>query len=210
MGAHGGNKQRITGVPGGFYGDWAPHGRRLVFSRSAPAADRLYVYSFATGSSRPVRTPDGSYVEIVGGATWSPDGHRIAFAHCDCDNDNSLTEDLFTIRPSGEGLRQITFTPHTNEDFPNWSPSGARLLYNGRGYHSNCAYLATIRADGSAQAQGVHAGCKVGLADWSPNGSKLVAYRYGKPRHGLWIMNVDGSHRRFLVPGENPDWQPRR
>jgi len=51
-------------------------------------------------------------------------------------------------------------------------------------------------------------GCDVGQADWSPKGFNFVAYRYGKPRTGLWIMNVDGSHRRLLTSGRNPDWQP--
>jgi len=166
------------------------------------------VYSFDTRSAAPIRTPGGSFVDILGAAAWSPDGRRIAFTHCACDNDNSLTSDVFTIRPNGTGLRRLTSIPHSDEYVLDWSPTGDRLLYSQRGEFSNCTRLYTIRADGSAPARLVGAGCNTPDARWSPDGTKFITYSY-EPRTGLWIMSLDGSSRRFLVPGECPDWQSR-
>jgi len=208
MGARGRHKHRVlAGAHSDYAAAWAPSGRRFLFLRSALPFDRLFVYSFRTRSATPIRTPDGSFVEILGAAAWSPDGRRIVFAHCDCDDDNSLTSDLFTIRPNGTGLRRLTSIPHSDEGAPDWSPTGDRLVYNQRGEFSNCSRLYTISADGSAPAS-VRAGCNTFQAQWSPSGTKFVAYRY-EPRVGLWIMNVNGSSRRFLVSGGSPDWQSR-
>ncbi len=56
---------------------------------------------------------------------WSPDDIRIAFF-----SDRGGTNEIWTIRPDGSGLRQLT---HVNGVpsvmYPTWSPDGMRLAY---------------------------------------------------------------------------------
>jgi Tol biopolymer transport system component len=56
---------------------------------------------------------------------WSPDGRRIAFG-------NVGIWEIFTIRPNGSGLRQVTHTagsPSRGASTPTWSPRGDRIAY---------------------------------------------------------------------------------
>ena len=208
MGAAGRHKQRlIARRHPDFAAAWAPGGRRFLFSRGAGAGTRLYVYSFATGAAKPIGSATGDYVYDADDAVWSPDGRRIAFVRPN--DDDRFISDLFTIRANGTGLRRLTSTPSHYESAPDWSPNGRRLVFNRSGEFSNCSRLYTIRANGSAPARLVRAGCGSEGAAWSPDGRKFVVFR-SDPRYGLWIMPVYGSPRRFLVPGAGADWQPRR
>jgi len=89
--------------------------------------------------------------------------------------------DLYTMRPDGSDIRNLTNTPDFNEGLPRFSPDGTRILYrripiderfdNNR--HGMQGELVMMNSDGT----GVLLFGKVGefpWASWSPDGRKLA------------------------------------
>lgn len=114
--------------------------RRLTFSRAIDAApswsrDQTEICFTSDRTGRPqiyvldVRTLDTRRLSYEGNyndaAVWSPAGpeERIAYASR---IDGKFH--IFTIRPDGSGLRQLTSGNHNNED-PTWSPNGLMLAF---------------------------------------------------------------------------------
>jgi Tol biopolymer transport system component len=107
--------------------DFSPDDQEFAFTLvddSSPAHDSaIFTYAFATGDTDRV-TP---WRLSAGNADWSTDGRRILF------NSNYLAagpSDLYTIGPSGSGLRRLTNYPDGRSAFaPTWSPSNHRLAF---------------------------------------------------------------------------------
>jgi Tol biopolymer transport system component len=116
-----------------------------------------------------VMRADGTHMRQVtdialdaGHPEWSPDGSRIIF-------NNDLTQgvgDIFTIRPNGTRLTQLTdVTPLGEADFrPDYSPDGTRIVFN-QFIPGQPTKVLVMNADGS----GAHVINFNGFApDWGP------------------------------------------
>lgn len=119
--------------------EWSPDGTRLVF--------RGWPDGWPGGSVQiSVASVDGAasvrqltFNDAAQDPEWSPDGTRIAF---------SRRSNIFTIRPEGTNLEQVTSsatgcgsdrTPINsggNALGVNWSPSGRQILYTEHGHDS--------------------------------------------------------------------------
>jgi len=98
--------------------------------------DTVRTYLFVTGvdDDEPERLDD-AYAEDVGSSlrgmspAWSPEGDRIAFvAYHGEDMDDTGETDLFTIRPDGEGVTNVTRGGVTVMG-PVWRPDGERIAF---------------------------------------------------------------------------------
>jgi Tol biopolymer transport system component len=76
---------------------WAPGGKRLVFTRVAGDAQRVWVVRRDGSGLRPLRG-----AECGGDPAWSPDGKRVAFI---CNY-----RSLYTVKVTGGGLKRVTTT----------------------------------------------------------------------------------------------------
>jgi Tol biopolymer transport system component len=111
---------------------------------------------------------------------------------------------LFTVRPNGKDLRQIT---HVAGDATNvdWSPDGRRLVF-AIGTETS-ASIAVARADGSRlrvlpQPDGVFDD----QPSFSPDGQRIYFERFTVATNddAIWTMTTDGSdQRRILGPFPN-------
>jgi TolB protein len=137
---------------------------------------------------------------------WSPDGSRIAFS--------AGGAEIMTITPEGEDLRQLTNTGEAF--FPSWSPDGKRLAFD-TDYETpqggNAIWL--INSDGTGLKDiSEHGTGEWRDAAWSPDGTRLVHYRYiGIGTTEIFVMDTAGfSPQRLtynstedLFPGWSPD-----
>ena len=124
-GPAGDRRARIFGREGlvSIEPSWSPDGSRVVFESS--------VYDAEGAGTIWIVGADGSGLrQLTRGAddrqpNWSPAGDRIVFQRT-----RSGYQDLYTIRPDGSGLRNVTKTRRLSETDASWSPSGAqdRLL----------------------------------------------------------------------------------
>lgn len=88
---------------------------------------------------------------------YSPDGKRVAFArgrwgiirHPAHGAAVGVRTDLFTARADGTGLKRLTVTPRVAERFPDWDPSGKRLVYT----RTNVRWLAGDIGTGTGLAE---------------------------------------------------------
>ena len=113
----------------------SPDGRRIVFERrSARAAQpeggiALWILNLRTGRERRI-TP---YAMSAGDTPdWSPDGKRILF-HNNQAQEPNVSANLYTVKPNGKGLKQLTFETGGTLNYlgSSYSPDG-RFIVVGR------------------------------------------------------------------------------
>jgi TolB protein len=133
---------------------------------------------------------------------------------------------VFTVRPDGTRLRQVTHGLGGGQHGISWSPNGRGLLYT-LGRIDGTDRIAKSRADGSG-AEVVSPACRgTCLSDddptYSPDGKKIAFERAFGPaanrnptRVAIFTMNADGSHLTQLSPksaarstqDSQPQWSP--
>jgi Tol biopolymer transport system component len=108
---------------------------------------------------------------------------------------------LYTMRPNGTGLRQVTHIPGSPREYnlyQSWSPSGRKLAFIGG--HSGNLDIYTINADGTGIRQVTSNPADDDTVSWSPDGTQfLFARRSDFGTFAIWRMNVDGSHQVRLT-----------
>jgi Tol biopolymer transport system component len=112
---------------------------------------------------------------------------------------------LFTVRPNGEGLRQITHGPK-QADNDEWAPDGRHIVFTLE--DETTAQLAIARPDGSRlrllpQPDGV----TDTQASFSPDGRHIYFERFveAEGQEGIWRMTIRGRHQRRVVALPKPD-----
>jgi Tol biopolymer transport system component len=106
---------------------FSPDGRRIAFWRPERGGASLYVVGAdGTGLQRVKAFAKG----IADKIDWSPDGSRIAFSTPDFDR-AGLSANVYTIRPDGTGLIQLTHDRGgtVENGLDSWSPDGTRIAF---------------------------------------------------------------------------------
>ena len=97
---------------------WSPDGKRIAY-RFWGATEGLRIMDVATGAVQVLTT------EYDNMPFWSPDGSLIAFTR----KHDGNNFDIYTIRPDGSGLRQLTTTP-ANDAHAVWTADSKFLMWN--------------------------------------------------------------------------------
>jgi Tol biopolymer transport system component len=115
---------------------------------------------------------------------------------------------IFTIRPNGTGVRQLTH-PHRKivTDEPDWSPNGRWIVYQRENARTGFSKLFKIRPDGSNRtylSRTCGRICGDSFAAWSPKGTRIAFQRdsCGTGMHNLltiYVMRSDGTNPRRVV-----------
>jgi TolB protein len=78
---------------------------------------------------------------------WSPDGTSIAFVSNCC---SPQVSEIWTVRPDGTGLKQLTFTGAHHDFTPSYAPEGDRIAFERDSADFSTARILTMNPDGSA------------------------------------------------------------
>jgi TolB protein len=127
-----------------FWPVYSPDGSQVAFS---------VFYGRGVIAGIFVMDADGSNIHLVTPAklrawipSWAPDGSRLVFGtHC-CDPKNPT---IWTVRPDGTGLRQVT-DPGRRHDFqPVYSPDGTKIVFERDNADYSSWGLYTMNPDGT-------------------------------------------------------------
>jgi Tol biopolymer transport system component len=153
---------------------------------------------------------------------------RIAYAESTDGRGGSFGPFIFTIRPDGGGVRQLTgdFNVPYIDFEPAWSPDGKRIAFvrstgNTIGPQTIGTEIWVMNGDGKRERRLTHNRLFEDSPTWSPDGSRILfargRVRFGdrrqRPFSDLWLMNADGSRERRLTRTAaielEPAWAPR-
>ena len=196
---------------------WSADGRKLVLVSDRGQHDQIYVYNLRTHRTTQVTTP-GKVNAVAQGAVWSPRGGTIAFVR-----DTGGQSDIYTVRPDGSALTQLTNTPDVSEMEPDWSPDASRLVYYryaGTGASDGCFGDGIFWTGLSTRTthKVVDTACSDLSPRWSPDGRRILwqVLRGGDAGSrangaGLFTVRATGKDVRTVLGGANrwfqPDWQ---
>lgn len=173
---------------------WAPDGEKLVAVRLSAGTPRLFLLARSGEFGRRLTVRNGYDPD------WSS-RNRIAFVRSQGQGFRTR-QDIYSIRPDGDGLRRITRDGCSTD--PSWSPSGRRLLITRFCRGEFGTYL--MNADGTARRLVIPRGNN---AVWSPDGKRIAFGRGNR----LYTADADGGDKRLVWsrPGvfSTLAWQPR-
>jgi len=183
--------KRQSLVAGATAARLAPDGRALTFRQN----DALWTRS-ARGVVHRVGLMDAVPV-------WSPDGRQIVASQARMTRENRF--EYTTWRFNADGTHKVRLPIPSTDGVTDWSADGNWLLTTsdrlppyGRGYQ-----IYRISPDGVRQRRLTPPGGLNGGARFSPRGRRII---YSHQEHGvdsLWVVDVDGRHRRCLFLDAN-------
>ena len=120
-------------------------------------------------------------------AKWSPDGQWIAFIAQETERD-----EIYLIRPNGEGLHQLTSTGQDVFQFE-WSPDGRKMaviVNRGGAYVLSLVEVDTGSSTDFSSGYGFHSN-----PNWAPDGS-FITFEYESPLLPPDLYRMDISSRQ--------------
>jgi Tol biopolymer transport system component len=151
-------------------------------------------------------------VGLVAGLAHAPLAHsafpghngRIAFQ-----SNRDGDYEIFTIRPNGTRVRQLTHNNGIYDEVPHFSPNGKKIVFSSGG-SANSWEIVTMRADGTHQRPLTHNSQLDCCAAFSPNGRRIVFVREVGPHEEdeIFVMHADGTHQRRLTHNNHFDFHP--
>ena len=154
--------ERLTANPYGgadFPGDYSPDGARYAFTRENPHGRNGTLALFVVNTDGSGLTRLTPWRMNADGASWSPDGERIAFG---------ADGALHTVQPDGTEITPIEILTEDHPSGASWSPDGARLVFTMYMRQEDQVDIFTVAADGSDLRQLTDTPEEDGFADWGP------------------------------------------
>lgn len=126
---------------------------------------------------------------------------------------------IFTVRPDGTGVRQITHAGKVFlDDDPDWSPDGKWIAFYRQAATCSCktTRIFKIRANGTGLTQlSRDPSFEDVYPAWSPNGKRIAFTRFDDATDtvAVFVMRADGTHVHEIAGtakhgGEFPQWSP--
>ena len=186
-------RQLTTGADEDDAPAWSSDGSRIAFVATRDGNPEIYVMK-ADGTEQLRLTQDPG-VDIH--PAWSPDGSSILWnsSRNSTTTGDPETFELFTMRPDGSDVRQVTRGGIAT--YASWSPDGSRLLFRKQLADGN-SEIFVMAADGSGLTNLTRHPAFDGWPAWSRDGRRIVFARESGEDASIHVMNADGSGVRLL------------
>jgi Tol biopolymer transport system component len=147
-------------IPGGFAPSWSPTGLQIAYTQNVePSNSEIFVAN-----------PDGSGVRNLtnatgyddDGATWSPDGTKVAFTRY-----VGAAGEIYVMNADGSGLVNLTNDP-SNDAEPTWSPDGTKIAFATNRGPTGDMEIFVMNADGSNPVNLTNSPANESDPDWQP------------------------------------------
>ena len=160
-----GSEMRLVKVPGDNSSpSFSPDGKRVALRRDVGGGTAIYVVNVnGTGLRRVAFSRKGMADKIH----WSPDGSRIVFSMPEFGP--PLSSNVYTIRPNGTGLTQLTHDTggKINNGADSWSPDGQKIVFASNRAGAYQPYqLFVMNPDGSGVTQLTRGKAESHFAAW--------------------------------------------
>ena len=174
------------------------NGRYVVFERRASEGAPADLWTVAIGGANPHQLTSGGADDYE--ASVSPDGKGIVFVRSLPGVGGDVNEDLFSIQPSGAGLKRLTRTARIDEFAPRYFAGGI-LFSRGDDSETSAAYadVYTMKRTGKVVQPQVKGVGSAYVEDVSPDGHTLLFRR----DQGLWAKRIGPARAHKLT--ELPD-----
>lgn len=149
---------------------WSPDGDKFVYTRSDEGFASVYIFDTLTLERTRVLEP--GYHEIAG-ATWSPDGKKLAFIGFKGGRANSGGKGELAVVPAAANQSPQVMHQGPVGWQPDWSPDGKTLLFRFVVGGQERMHLLTVGADRPDMLPGQLSGHN-GDAVWSPDGKQIA------------------------------------
>jgi Tol biopolymer transport system component len=192
---------------------WSPDGSRFAVTTCDERPCRIETIGADGGGRRGLTEGPFDF-----GASWSPDGARLVFAHVEGQSHDRHLE-LYVVNADGSGRRRLTRNGFLDAG-PDWSPDGSSIVFSSnRAPSARCLWhdcsgstseLYTMNADGSLITRLTrHPGDDVSPG-WSTAGEKVVFARIRDERddYELYAMNANGGCETRLTDNDAWDVAP--
>jgi Tol biopolymer transport system component len=142
---------------------FSPDGKRIAFVREITELKTAAFVVNADGSHLKQLTPWSR--GVAGKLDWSPDGSRILISSPQAERPG-VASNVFTLRPDGTGLRQLTHEAKAGvrDLADSFSPDGKKIIF-ARFIDGGAFQVYVMNADGSGQKQLTH-GVDAHWASW--------------------------------------------
>jgi len=118
---------------------------------------------------------------------------------------------IYTVRPNGHDLRQITNFVDADAVNPDWSPDGRQVVFEIDRDHEPFCSIALMNPDGSniVELTPTEFVCE-NDPHFTPDGASIVFDRFDGVDEAFWIMDITGNNRQRLGqccadPNVSPD-----
>ncbi|MET0837383.1 MAG: hypothetical protein ABWY19_01290, partial [Marmoricola sp.] len=160
---------------------------------------------------KPVVLPTGdNEARVAGTLAWSPNGKQIAFVS----NTFPFSPDhyLLVYTLATHEVEQVDMVGGSccgegNFSDPTWTGNGLSIAYSVVRHDIDEPAPAGPHLEFATQSGPLPTFPDVtgdSDPDYSPTGKKVVLRHYSR----IHVANADGSQRRNILAGSNPDWQP--
>lgn len=170
----------------------------VVYTSYYEGGPHAYLLNLARKSRRKV----SGFPGINAGASFSPDGGRLAIALSKDGN-----PEIYTMVPGGAGLKRVTTTRHASEASPTWSPDGRSLAYVSDRSGSPQIYIMGAAGGGDRRVSTI--GRENVSPDWGPDGRLVWSSRRGSNYEIVVMDPANGKEVQLTGDGfdyEDPSW----
>jgi len=190
--ADGSGQRALTGGPA-IDGEpaFSPDGRSILFERSPAEGAPRQLLAIGAGGGRLHALARSAADDHD--ACFSPDGRTIVFVRSTAAAGGGTSDDLYSVHPSGAGLRQLTATPGVDEFDPRYFAGGI-VFSRGESGPGAASFsdVFTMRRDGTETRRLIAGAGSAYVEDVSANGSLLLFRR----KAALWVKPIGpGSGR---------------